>query len=43
MKTNIFGLIGHKRVSSLLAFCLKKINKMFDYLIDRCHEIKTII
>ena len=43
MKTNTFGLIGHKRVSSLSTFCLKKINKMFDYLIDGCHEIKTII
>ena len=40
MKTNTFGLIGHKGVSSLLAFGLKKMNKIFDCLIDECHEIK---
>ena len=28
MKTNTFGLIGHKRVSSLPYFGLKKINKI---------------
>ena len=40
MKTNTFGLIGHKGVSSLLAFALKKMNEIFDCLIDGCHEIK---
>ena len=43
MKTNTFGLIGHKGVSSLLPFGLKKMKEMFDCLIDRCHEIKTIV
>ena len=43
MKTNTFRLISHKGLSSLLAFGLKKMNKMFDCLIDRCHEIKTIV
>ena len=42
-KTNTFGLIGQKGVSSLLAFGLKKMNKMFNCLINRCHEIKTIV
>ena len=32
-KTNTFGLIGHKGVSSLLAFGLKKMNKIFNCLI----------
>ena len=43
MKTNTFGLISHKGVSSLLAFGLKKMKEMFDCLIDKCHEIKTIV
>ena len=43
MKTNTFGLIGYKRVSSLSTFGLKKVNKMFDYLIYGYHEIKTIV
>ena len=43
MKTNAFGLIGDKGVSSLSAFGIEKMNKMFNCLIDRCHEIKTIV
>ena len=42
-KTNTFGIIGHKGVSSLLAFGLNKMNKMFNCLINGCHEIKTIV
>ena len=42
-KTNTFGLIGHKGVSSLSTFGLKNTNKMFNCLINGCHEIKTIV
>ncbi|RVW73897.1 Disease resistance protein RPS2 [Vitis vinifera] len=43
MKTNAFGLIGHKGVTSLSNFGIEKMNRMLDCLIDGCHEIKTIV
>ena len=39
---NTFGLIGHKGVSSLLVFGLKKMNKMFNCLINNAMKSKPL-